>query len=38
MKKKKTIFQWMLLVVLCCGLSTSFTACSDDDVLPFFAF
>lgn len=38
MKKKKTIFQWMLLVVLCCGLSTSFTACSDDGVLPFFAF
>ena len=38
MKKKKTIFQWMLLVVLCCSLSTSFTACSDDDVLPFFAF
>ena len=25
------LFQWMLLTVLCFGLSTSFIACSDDD-------
>ena len=25
------LFQWMLLTVLCFGLSTSFVACSDDD-------